>query len=65
MLWEIWGGHKAGFFWQGVTLGAGLCFAQWKRHGVSELLAVELTIASLSAFICFPVSPMWRWTRPK
>lgn len=51
MLWEIWGGHKAGFFWQGVTLGAGLCFAQWKRHGVSELLAVELTIASLSAFI--------------
>ena len=51
MLWEIWGRHKAGFIWQGLALGAGLCFVQWKRHGVSDILGAMLALASLAGFV--------------
>lgn len=51
MLWEIWARHKMNFLWQGVTLGAGLGFVQWKQHGVSEILATLLALASLAGFV--------------
>ena len=51
MLWEIWGRHKASFLWQGAALGAGLCFVQWKRQGVSEILSAVLALASLAGFV--------------
>jgi len=51
MLWEIWGRHKASFLGQGAALAAGLCFVQWKRHGVSEILAALLALASLAGFV--------------
>lgn len=51
MLWEIWLRHKASFLWQGVALGAGLCFVQWKRHGASEIPGAMLPLVSLCAFL--------------
>ena len=51
MLWEIWGRHKVNFAWQGVVLGAGLGFVQWKRQGVSEIPAAVLALASLAGFV--------------
>lgn len=51
MLWEIWARHKKSYLWHGVSLGAGLCFVQWKRHGVSEILGALLALASLAGFI--------------
>jgi hypothetical protein len=51
MLWEIWGRDKVRLIWQGVALGAGLCFVQWKRHGVSEIPAATLTLAALAGFV--------------
>ena len=51
MLWEIWARNKASYLWHGAALGAGLCFVQWKRQGVSEILAAVLALASLAGFI--------------
>ena len=51
MLWEIWARNKAGYFWHGVALAAGLCFVQWKRHGVSEIPAALLALSALAGFI--------------
>jgi hypothetical protein len=51
MLWEIWGRHKTRFLWQGVVLVAGFGFVQWKRQGVSEILAAVLALASLAGFV--------------
>ena len=51
MLWEIWARNRTNFLWHGAALGAGLCFVQWKRHGVSEIPAAVLALASLAGFI--------------
>lgn len=51
MLWEIWARNKVSCRWHGAALGAGLCFVQWKRHGVSEILAAVLALAALAGFI--------------
>lgn len=51
MLWEIWARNKAGYRWHGAALAACCCFVQWKRHGVSEILAAVLAMASLAAFV--------------
>lgn len=51
MLWEIWARNKASYLWHGAALAACLSFVQWKRHGVSEILAAVLALASLAAFV--------------
>ena len=51
MLWEIWGRHRVSFLWHGVALGACLCFVQWKRQDVSEILAAMLALASVVGFV--------------
>lgn len=51
MLWEIWARNKASYLWHGTVLAAGLCFVQWKRHGVSEIPAAVLALTALAGFI--------------
>lgn len=51
MLWEIWARNKVSYLWHGMALGGGLCFVQWKRQGVSEILAAVLAFASLAGFV--------------
>ncbi len=51
MLWEIWARNKTSYLWHGAALAAGLCFVQWKRHGVSEIPAAVLALMALAGFV--------------